>query len=141
MWSKVGFITHDLFLPDWNHPTLDAAIGGWEKRGVGVITSMTAVFNAHIVSRKHLLTTKTQEPLVGAVYHNVPLYLAGSMFAGSPDDSIQLIHDLGDPRVYTSPVNAAMSPRSSTSATSSRPRPRASSRCRRSARANRPTPT
>jgi cobalamin biosynthesis Mg chelatase CobN len=109
MWSKVGFITHDLFLPDWNHPTLDAAIGGWEKRGVGVITSMTAVFNAHIVSRKHLLTTKTQEPLVGAVYHNVPLYLAGSMFAGSPDDSIQLIHDLGDPRVYTSPVNAAMS--------------------------------
>jgi cobalamin biosynthesis Mg chelatase CobN len=86
-WSRVGFITHDLFLPDWNHPTLDAAIAGWEKRGVGVITSMTAVFNAHIV----------------------PLYLAGSMFAGAPDDSIQLIHDLGDPRVYTSPVNAAMS--------------------------------
>jgi cobalamin biosynthesis Mg chelatase CobN len=108
-WSRIGFITHDLFLPDWNHPTLDAAIAGWEKRGVGVITSMTAVFNAHIVSRRHLLSTKGEEPLVGAVYHNVPLYLAGSMFAGSPDDSIQLIHDLGDPRVYTSPVNAAMS--------------------------------
>jgi cobalamin biosynthesis Mg chelatase CobN len=108
-WSRVGFITHDLFLPDWNHPTLDAAIAGWEKRGVGVITSMTAVFNAHIVSRKHLLSTKGETPLVGAVYHNVPLYLAGSMFAGAPDDSIQLIHDLGDPRVYTSPVNAAMS--------------------------------
>jgi magnesium chelatase subunit H len=108
-WGRVGFITHDLFLPEWNHPTLDSAIAAWEKRGVGVITSMTAVFNAHIVSRKHLIGTKSGESLVGAVYHNVPLYLAGSMFAGAPDDSIQLIHDLGDPRVYTSPVNAAMS--------------------------------
>jgi len=108
-WERVGFITHDLFLVEWNHPTLNAAIKAWEERGVGVITSMTAVFNAHIVSRKHLLATKTHEPLVGAIYHNVPLYLAGSMFAGSPDATIDLIHDLGDPRVYTSPVNAAMS--------------------------------
>ena len=69
------------------------------------------------------------------------------MFSGSPDGSIELIHDLGDPRVYTSPVNAALSRDdlasrstasrcSSTSATSSRPRPKASSRCRRSARAS-----
>ena len=107
-WDRIGFITHDLFLVDWNHPVLDAAIGEWERRGVGVICSMTAVFNAHIVSRGHLLTKKG-EPLVGAVYHNVPLYLAGSMFAGAPEASIELIHDLGDPRVYTSPVNAAMS--------------------------------
>jgi magnesium chelatase subunit H len=108
-WERVGFITHDLFLVEWNHPTLNAAITAWEQRGVGVICSMTAVFNAHIVSRRHLLTTKTKTPLVGAVYHNVPLYLAGSMFAGSPDATIELIHELGDPRVYTSPVNAAMS--------------------------------
>jgi len=107
-WERVGFITHDLFLVDWNHPVLDAAISEWERRGVGVICSMTAVFNAHIVSRGHLLSKKS-EPLVGAVYHNVPLYLAGSMFAGAPEASIELIHDLGNPRVYTSPVNAAMS--------------------------------
>jgi cobalamin biosynthesis Mg chelatase CobN len=72
-WERVGFITHDLFLVEWNH------------------------------------ATKTKASLVGAVYHNVPLYLAGSMFAGSPDATIELIHELGDPRVYTSPVNAAMS--------------------------------
>ena len=108
-WDRIGFITHDLFLVEWNHPVLNAAIEAWERRGLGVITSMTAVFNAHIVSRKHLLATKTQVPLVNAVYHNVPLYLAGSMFAGAPEPSIDLIHDLGDPRVYTSPVNAAMS--------------------------------
>jgi cobalamin biosynthesis Mg chelatase CobN len=108
-WEHVGFITHDLFLPEWNHPTLDGAIKAWEARGLGVITSMTAVFNAHLVSRKHLLSTKEQKPLVGAVYHNVPLYLAGSMFAGAPEPSIELIHELGNPRVYTSPVNAAMS--------------------------------
>ncbi len=107
-WDRIGFITHDLFLVDWNHPVLDAAIAEWEGRGVGVICSMTAVFNAHIVSRGHLLTKKN-EPLVGAVYHNVPLYLAGSMFAGAPEASIELIRDLGNPRVYTSPVNAAMS--------------------------------
>jgi cobalamin biosynthesis Mg chelatase CobN len=107
-WERIGFITHDLFLVDWNHPVLDAAIAEWERRGVGVICSMTAVFNAHIVSRGHLLTKKG-EPLVGAVYHNVPLYLAGSMFAGAPEASIELIRDLGNPRVYTSPVNAAMS--------------------------------
>jgi magnesium chelatase subunit H len=107
--DRIGFITHDLFLPDWNHPVLDAAIAAWEKRGVGVICSMTAVFNAHVVSRGHLLQTKTRKPLVSAVYHNVPLYLAGSMFAGAPEASIELIHDLGDPRVYTSPVNAALS--------------------------------
>jgi cobalamin biosynthesis Mg chelatase CobN len=108
-WERVGFITHDLFLPDWNHPVLDGAIAEWERRGVGVICSMTAVFNAHIVARRHLLATKTGAPLVGAVYHNVPLYLAGSMFAGSPEASIDFIRDLGSPRVYTSPVNAAMS--------------------------------
>ncbi len=108
-WDRVGFITHDLFLPDWNHPVLDGAIAEWEGRGLGVICSMTAVFNAHVVARRHLLGTKTHEPLVGAVYHNVPLYLAGSMFAGSPDASIDFIRDLGSPRVYTSPVNAAMS--------------------------------
>jgi cobalamin biosynthesis Mg chelatase CobN len=108
-WERVGFITHDLFLPDWNHPVMDAAIGEWEKRGLGVICSMTAVFNAHIVSRGHLLETKTKKPLVGAVYHNVPLYLAGSMFAGSPEATIDFIRDLGSPRVYTSPINAAMS--------------------------------
>jgi len=108
-WERVGFITHDLFLVEWNHPTLNAAIAAWEQRGIGVICSMTAVFNAHIVSRRHLLATSTKKPLVGAVYHNVPLYLAGSMFAGSPDATIELIHELGDPRVYTSPVNAAMS--------------------------------
>jgi len=107
-WDRVGFITHDLFLVDWNHPVLDSAIGEWERRGLGVICSMTAVFNAHIVSRGHLLT-KDGTPLVGAVYHNVPLYLAGSMFAGAPEASIELIRDLGFPRVYTSPVNAAMS--------------------------------
>jgi magnesium chelatase subunit H len=107
-WERIGFITHDLFLVDWNHPVLDAAIAEWERRGVGVICSMTAVFNAHIVSRGHLLSKKG-EPLVGAVYHNVPLYLAGSMFAGAPEASIELIHALGNPRVYTSPVNAAMS--------------------------------
>lgn len=107
-WERIGFITHDLFLVDWNHPVLDAAIAEWERRGVAVICSMTAVFNAHIVSRGHLLSKKG-EPLVGAVYHNVPLYLAGSMFAGAPEASIELIHDLGNPRVYTSPVNAAMS--------------------------------
>ena len=107
-WDRIGFITHDLFLPDWNHPVLDGAIAEWEKRGVGVICSMTAVFNAHIVSREHLLSKKG-EPLVGAVYHNVPLYLAGSMFAGAPEASIEFIHDLGNPRVYTSPINAAMS--------------------------------
>ena len=107
-WDRIGFITHDLFLVDWNHPVLDAAIAEWEKRGVGVICSMTAVFNAHIVSKTHLLSKKG-EPLVGAVYHNVPLYLAGSMFAGAPEASIDFIHALGDPRVYTSPVNAAMS--------------------------------
>lgn len=107
-WDRVGFITHDLFLVDWNHPVLDAAIAEWEGRGVGVICSMTAVFNAHIVSRGHLLSKKG-EPLVGAVYHNVPLYLAGSMFAGAPEASIELIRDLGNPRVYTSPINAAMS--------------------------------
>ncbi len=107
-WDRIGFITHDLFLVDWNHPVLDAAIAEWEARGVGVICSMTAVFNAHIVSRAHL-KSKKGEPLVGAVYHNVPLYLAGSMFAGAPEASIELIRDLGNPRVYTSPVNAAMS--------------------------------
>jgi len=107
-WDRIGFITHDLFLVDWNHPVLDAAIAEWERRGVGVICSMTAVFNAHIVSRGHL-KSKKGEPLVGAVYHNVPLYLAGSMFAGAPEASIDLIRDLGSPRVYTSPVNAAMS--------------------------------
>ena len=107
-WDRIGFITHDLFLVDWNHPVLDAAIAEWERRGVAVICSMTAVFNAHIVSRGHLLSKKG-EPLVGAVYHNVPLYLAGSMFAGAPEASIALIRDLGNPRVYTSPVNAAMS--------------------------------
>jgi hypothetical protein len=31
------------------------------------------------------------------------------MFAGSPEATIELIHDLGNPRVYTSPVNAALS--------------------------------
>ena len=108
-WDRIGFITHDLFLPDWNHPVLDAAIAGWEERGVGVICSMTAVFNAHIVSREHLLAAKTRKPLVSAVYHNVPLYLAGSMFAGAPETSIEFIRDLGNPRVYTSPVNAALS--------------------------------
>ncbi len=108
-WERVGFITHDLFLPDWNHPVLDAAIEAWEGRGLGVICSMTAVFNAHLVSREHLRDTKTKKPLVSAIYHNVPLYLAGSMFAGAPEPSIEFIHDLGDPRVYTSPVNAAMS--------------------------------
>jgi cobalamin biosynthesis Mg chelatase CobN len=107
-WERIGFITHDLFLPDWNHPVLNSAIADWEKRGVGVICSMTAVFNAHIVSRGHLLSKKG-EPLVGAVYHNVPLYLAGSMFAGAPEASIEFIGDLGNPRVYTSPINAAMS--------------------------------
>lgn len=108
-WERIGFITHDLFLPDWNHPVLDAAIESWEKHGVGVICSMTAVFNAHIVSRSHLLEAKTKKPLVSAIYHNVPLYLAGSMFAGSPEATIDFIHDLGNPRVYTSPVNAALS--------------------------------
>jgi cobalamin biosynthesis Mg chelatase CobN len=108
-WDRIGFITHDLFLPDWNHPVLDAAIAAWERRGLGVICSMTAVFNAHIVSRGHLLEAKTRKPLISAVYHNVPLYLAGSMFAGSPEGTIDFIHDLGDPRVYTSPVNAALS--------------------------------
>jgi magnesium chelatase subunit H len=107
-WDRIGFITHDLFLVDWNHPVLDAAIAEWEGRGLGVICSMTAVFNAHIVSRGHLLSKKG-EPLVGAVYHNVPLYLAGSMFAGAPEASIEFIRALGNPRVYTSPVNAAMS--------------------------------
>ncbi len=107
-WERIGFITHDLFLVDWNHPVLDAAIAEWEKRGVGVICSMTAVFNAHLVSRGHLLSKKG-EALVGAVYHNVPLYLAGSMFAGAPEASIEFIRELGKPRVYTSPVNAAMS--------------------------------
>lgn len=107
-WDRIGFITHDLFLVDWNHPVLNAAIAEWEGRGVGVICSMTAVFNAHIVSRGHL-KNKKGENLVGAVYHNVPLYLAGSMFAGAPEASIDLIRDLGSPRVYTSPVNAAMS--------------------------------
>ena len=107
-WDRIGFITHDLFLVDWNHPVLDAAIAEWERRGLGVICSMTAVFNAHIVSRSHL-KSKKGEPLVGAVYHNVPLYLAGSMFAGAPEASIDFIRDLGSPRVYTSPVNAAMS--------------------------------
>ena len=107
-WDRIGFITHDLFLVDWNHPVLDAAIAEWERRGVGVICSMTAVFNAHLVSRGHLVTKKG-EPLVGAVYHNVPLYLAGSMFAGSPEASIDFIRALGSPRVYTSPVNAALS--------------------------------
>jgi len=107
-WDRIGFITHDLFLVDWNHPVLDAAIAEWEGRGIGVICSMTAVFNAHIVSRAHL-KSKKGEPLVGAVYHNVPLYLAGSMFAGAPEASIEFIRDLGNPRVYTSPVNAAMS--------------------------------
>jgi magnesium chelatase subunit H len=110
-WDMMGFITHDLFLPDWNHPVLDAAIKGWEDRGVGVICSMTAVFNAHIVSREHFLDKKTRKPLISSVYHNVPLYLAGSMFAGAPEDSIAFIRDLGNPRVYTSPVNAAMSRR------------------------------
>ena len=109
MWDRIGFITHDLFLPEWNHPVMDAAIAGWEKRGVGVICSMTAVFNAHVVSRGHLLEPKTKKPLVKAVYHNVPLYLAGSMFAGAPEATIDFIHDLGNPRVYTSPVNAALS--------------------------------
>src|SRR3984957_7070039 len=71
--DRVGFITHDLFLPDWNHPVLDAAIAGFEQRGLGVICSMTAVFNAHIVSRRHLLEAKTNAPLVSALYHNVPL--------------------------------------------------------------------
>jgi magnesium chelatase subunit H len=108
-WERIGFITHDLFLPDWNHPVLDAAIRGWEERGVAVITSMTAVFNAHLVSRKHLTLGKREKPLVSAVYHNVPLYLAGSMFAGSPQQSVEFIHALGDPRVFTSPVNAALS--------------------------------
>ena len=89
-WERIGFITHDLFLPDWNHPVMDAAIESWEKRGVGVICSMTAVFNAHIVSRTHLLEAKTRKPLVSAIYHNVPLYLAGSMFAGSPEATIDL---------------------------------------------------
>jgi cobalamin biosynthesis Mg chelatase CobN len=107
-WDRIGFITHDLFLVDWNHPVLDAAIAEWEGRGLGVICSMTAVFNAHIVSRGHL-KSKKGESLVGAVYHNVPLYLAGSMFAGAPEASIEFIRDLGSPRVYTSPVNAAMS--------------------------------
>ena len=107
-WERVGFITHDLFLVEWNHPVLDAAIGEWERRGLGVICSMTAIFNAHVVSRGHLID-KRGKPLVGAVYHNVPLYLAGSMFAGSPEASIELIRDLGNPRVYTSPINAAMS--------------------------------
>jgi cobalamin biosynthesis Mg chelatase CobN len=108
-WEYVGFITHDLFLPEWNHPVLNAAIEEWEKRGIGVICSMTAVFNAHIVSRTHLIDQKTKKPLVGAVYHNVPLYLAGSMFAGAPEATIEFIRDLGSPRVFTSPVNAAMS--------------------------------
>jgi cobalamin biosynthesis Mg chelatase CobN len=108
-WDRIGFITHDLFLPDWNHPVMDAAIEAWEERGVGVICSMTAVFNAHIVARKHFLLAKTKVPLISAIYHNVPLYLAGSMFAGSPEATIELIHDLGNPRVYTSPVNAALS--------------------------------
>ena len=108
-WDRIGFITHDLFLPDWNLPVLDAAIHAWEERGLGVICSMTAVFNAHGVSREHLLEAKTHKPLVSAVYHNVPLYLAGSMFSGSPEGTIEFIHDLGDPRVYTSPVNAALS--------------------------------
>jgi hypothetical protein len=48
---------------------------------------MTAVFDAHLVSRRHLLTTT---PLVGAVYRDVPLYLAGSLFAGSSDATIEL---------------------------------------------------
>jgi magnesium chelatase subunit H len=108
-WDRIGFITHDLFLPSWNHPVLDAAIHAWEERGVGVICSMTAVFNAHIVSRGHLLEAKTRKPLVSAIYHNVPLYLAGSMFAGAPEASVEFIRDLGNPRVYTSPVNAALS--------------------------------
>jgi cobalamin biosynthesis Mg chelatase CobN len=108
-WDYMGFITHDLFLPEWNHPVLKAAIDEWEKRGIGVICSMTAVFNAHIVSRTHLIDQKTKKPLVGAVYHNVPLYLAGSMFAGSPEATIDFIRDLGSPRVFTSPVNAAFS--------------------------------
>ena len=107
-WDRIGFVTHDLFLPEWNRPVLDAAIKAWEERGVGVICSMTAVFNAHVVSRKHLLD-KSGAPLISALYHNVPLYLAGSMFAGSPEASIRFIHELGDPRVYTSPVNAALS--------------------------------
>jgi magnesium chelatase subunit H len=107
-WDRVGFITHDLFLVEWNLPVLNAAIAEWEGRGLGVICSMTAVFNAHIVSRGHLIS-KAGKPLVGAVYHNVPLYLAGSMFAGAPEASIELIRDLGNPRVYTSPINAAMS--------------------------------
>jgi magnesium chelatase subunit H len=108
-WDRIGFITHDLFLPDWNHPVLDAAIAAWERRGVGVICSMTAVFNAHVVSRNHLIHPQSRKPLVSAIYHNVPLYLAGSMFSGSPEASIEFIRDLGNPRVYTSPVNAALS--------------------------------
>jgi cobalamin biosynthesis Mg chelatase CobN len=108
-WEHIGFITHDLFLPEWNHPVLNAAIESWEKRGVGVICSMTAVFNAHQISRGHFLDPKSHKPLVSSVYHNIPLYLAGSMFSGSPEASIEFIRDLGNPRVYTSPVNAALS--------------------------------
>jgi cobalamin biosynthesis Mg chelatase CobN len=108
-WDRIGFITHDLFLPDWNHPVLNAAIESWEQRGVGVICSMTAVFNAHSVSRGHFLDPKSKKPLVSSVYHNIPLYLAGSMFSGSPEASIEFIRALGNPRVYTSPVNAALS--------------------------------
>jgi magnesium chelatase subunit H len=110
-WDRIGFITHDLFLPDWNHPVLDSAIKAWEERGLGVICSMTAVFNAHLVSRGHLLEAKTKKPLVSAIYHNIPLYLAGSMFAGAPEATVEFIRDLGNPRVYTSPVNAALSKR------------------------------
>ena len=107
-WDRIGFITHDLFLPDWNHPVLNEAIASWERRGVGVICSMTAVFNAHIVSRGHFLD-KNKKPLISSVYHNIPLYLAGSMFSGSPEGSIEFINAIGNPRVYTSPVNAALS--------------------------------
>jgi magnesium chelatase subunit H len=108
-WDRIGFITHDLFLPEWNHGVLNAAIEAWERRGLGVICSMTAVFNAHVVSRRHFIDAKTRKPLVSGVYHNVPLYLGGSMFSGSPEASIEFIQDLGGPRVFTSPVNAALS--------------------------------
>ena len=61
------------------------------------------------MSREHFLDAKTHAPLVSAIYHNIPLYLAGSMFSGSPDATVEFIRDLGNPRVYTSPINAALS--------------------------------
>ena len=49
-WDRIGFITHDLFLPDWNHPVLERG-----DRGVGAARRRRDLFDDRRLQRPHRL--------------------------------------------------------------------------------------